>query len=657
MAFKAESPVLYVLTFGLAFAVLLFDLALPLGVAAGVPYVALVLLGLRARWRPYIFVLAAVATVLTVVGYLYSPPGGVGWIVLTNRGLALFAIWVSAVLLYRYREMAALASHAEALEHKKTELALDEKSTLLETTFENMSQGFAVFDAAFKLVAYNQHFLDLSLFPPGFIHIGTTWEDVLQFNAGLKSRDHQGGEEEFVRTRLQRVRDGECFSQHEQPGPNGSIIEFNRNPMPDGGFVVTYMDITERKRAEDEVHKLNKGLEEKSTLLEASLENMSQGIVVYDADLKMLAFNTKYIEFMDLPKELVWVGAPLEDIVRFQAERGYYGPGDVEDHVREREKSRRSGTAGAQLERTMPNGTVVFARREPMPHGGYVTTYTDITERKRVEDQVRQLNESLEEKVEERTKELQAAQGELLKSERLATLGRLTGTVSHELRNPLGVIRTSFYLVRNSLKDLDPRIERAADRVERGITRCDRIIEELLDFTRGSELKLDTTLIDDWLAELLDELTVPEGVGIIRDLAAPGITVALDSDRLRRAVINLYENACQAMTGEGGKGGAAEERQLTIRTGLKHDRVEIRFQDGGPGIPDDVLPMIFEPLFSTKGFGVGLGLSVVKQIIDQHGGGIEVATEDGQGTEMCLWLPLAMPAAQAKTPQAEQSAA
>ncbi|MCH8161972.1 MAG: hypothetical protein IIB88_08770, partial [Chloroflexi bacterium] len=154
-----------------------------------------------------------------------------------------------------------------------------------------------------------------------------------------------------------------------------------------------------------------------------------------------------------------------------------------------------------------------------------------------------------------------------------------------------------------------------------------------------SKLKLCVTLIDDWLAELLNEQAVPEGVRIIRDFAAPGVSVALDRERLRRAVINLYDNACQAMTGEGVKGVAVAKRELTIRTGLKDDRIEICFKDSGPGIPDDVLPKIFEPLFSTKGFGVGLGLPAVKQIMEQHGGGIDIDSVPGQGARVRLWLP------------------
>jgi signal transduction histidine kinase len=117
------------------------------------------------------------------------------------------------------------------------------------------------------------------------------------------------------------------------------------------------------------------------------------------------------------------------------------------------------------------------------------------------------------------------------------------------------------------------------------------------------------------------------------------ITVPLDKNRFRRAVINIFENACQAMTGEGKEEAGTGERILTVRTREHNGRVEIVFEDTGPGIPPDVHGRIFEPLFSTKSFGVGLGLPVVKQIMEQHNGGIETEAEEGRGAKICLWLP------------------
>ncbi len=263
----------------------------------------------------------------------------------------------------------------------------------------------------------------------------------------------------------------------------------------------------------------------------------------------------------------------------------------------------------------------------------------DVTERRMAHDE-------LERRVEERTAELRAAQAGLLRQERLATLGQLTATVSHELRNPLGVIQTSTFVVRDNLKGCDPRVGRSLERIERSVIRCDRIIEELLDYTRIRQLEPEPTPIDTWLEGVLEEQALHTDITLRREFGLAGVKVFLDHDRFRRAVINVFDNACQAMVGDdndkvGDDNGKIVEGAhiLTIQTSKSNGRIEVVFEDNGPGIPLDVLPKIFEPMFSTKGFGVGLGLPVVKQIMEQHGGGIVIDSGQGRGTRACLWLP------------------
>lgn len=266
----------------------------------------------------------------------------------------------------------------------------------------------------------------------------------------------------------------------------------------------------------------------------------------------------------------------------------------------------------------------------------------DITERKRIEQELAQLNAELEERVEERTAELRAAQEELVKRERLATLGQLTATVSHELRNPLGAIRTSLYVVEKKTAQSDDRMAEAIGRINRSITRCDNIIDELLDFARIRNLRLQQLPVDEWLTALLEEQPVPEGISVRRNFDTGDVRVSADPDRLRRAVINIYENACQAMNANGAGSDTVPRsgHRLSVTTRLRQNRAEIIIEDTGPGITEDSPDRIFEPLFSTKNFGVGLGLPIVRQIMEQHGGGVEASNRKGRGARFVLWLPL-----------------
>jgi len=240
-------------------------------------------------------------------------------------------------------------------------------------------------------------------------------------------------------------------------------------------------------------------------------------------------------------------------------------------------------------------------------------------------------------RVEERTAELKHAQEELLRSERLSVLGRLTATVAHELRNPLSAIRNSVYALRELIASKGLALDRPLTRIERSIGRCDSIVTDLLDYARSRQLQCAPQVLDQWLSDVLDEQKLPSHVKLTRDLGAPGVVAAFDPDRLRRVVVNLVDNAAQSMPDSERDARALE---ITVATRQNGDSIELVVTDTGPGIAPDVLPRIFEPLFSTKSFGTGLGLPTVKQIVEQHGGKIELSSELGVGTRAVVRLPL-----------------
>jgi signal transduction histidine kinase len=244
-------------------------------------------------------------------------------------------------------------------------------------------------------------------------------------------------------------------------------------------------------------------------------------------------------------------------------------------------------------------------------------------------------NERLEQRIDERTQELRAAQDELLKKERLSAIGQITATVAHELRNPLSAIRNSTFVLKELSATAGRAIERPVNRIERSIERCDRIVEELLDYTRGGKVNPEPRRLDQWLAELAGDLTRPQGGKIELDLRAGDARVRIDPERFRRVAINLVDNAVEAMV------AAPREAppRLVIRTRAEGGSAVIEIEDNGPGIPHAHLTRVFEPLFSTKSFGTGLGLPTVKQIVEQHDGTIELQSREGEGTRATIRLP------------------
>lgn len=260
-------------------------------------------------------------------------------------------------------------------------------------------------------------------------------------------------------------------------------------------------------------------------------------------------------------------------------------------------------------------------------------------ERNRAQESLREAQENLlnrQRKEKELVEaELAKTRGELVKKTRLATLGQLTATVSHELRNPLGTIRTAVYSVAEEVRGSTPRVDRALVRAERNIVRCDQIIEELLDFTRTKPPNPRPTDVDRWLHAVLDEQDVPDHVTVARNLTA-GVELAVDREQLRRCVVNLLTNAYQAMAET-----PPEDARLTVQTAAEDDRLLVRIGDTGRGIDREAMDRVFEPLYTTKGFGVGLGLPMVDQLMRQLGGGVTIQSEPGRGATATLWLPLA----------------
>jgi len=259
----------------------------------------------------------------------------------------------------------------------------------------------------------------------------------------------------------------------------------------------------------------------------------------------------------------------------------------------------------------------------------------DISERRATEVELANYRANLEALVQERSLQLEKTQAELVQKERLAVLGQLTATVSHEIRNPLGTVANSIYLLKESLPPSEnPQLARPLQLAERNVERCDSIISDLLDFSRQRAIEKLPVEIDVWLDELFAELSFPETIQVQKDFAA-ATTVPIDAERMRRVIINVVTNALQALDEVD-----VPDKTVSVRTRLSGERCEIEVCDNGPGMSAEVLDHIFEPMFSTKTFGVGLGVPIIKNILEGHGGGVTYHSEVGKGTTVAMWLPI-----------------
>jgi len=228
--------------------------------------------------------------------------------------------------------------------------------------------------------------------------------------------------------------------------------------------------------------------------------------------------------------------------------------------------------------------------------------------------------------------ELARAQRQLIQQERLAALGELSAVVAHEVRNPLGVIFNSLGSLRRLVRPVgDAKL--LLDIVGEEAERLNRIVGDLLDFARPSEPQLRPERLERVVDEAIQTALAqnPQGVEVRRETDPRLPKVPIDARLVRQAVINVAVNALQAMP----RGG-----QLAVRVRLDGGAVALEVEDTGPGIPEEVRHRIFEPFFTTKASGTGLGLAVVKRIVDGHGGELVVHTRPGAGTLFRIRLPL-----------------
>lgn len=376
-------------------------------------------------------------------------------------------------------------------------------------------------------------------------------------------------------------------------------------------------------------------------LLTAALENIDQGVSVVDGELRVVAWNPRYLELLDYPPGFVEVGRPVADLIRFNALRGMCGPGPVEEHVSKRLAHLRNATAYV-YERHHQDGRVLEMRGNPIPGGGFVTSFSDITEYRRTEQALREVNETLEYRVQQRTSELSAAKADAERANNAKS--RFLAAISHDVFQPLNAAQLFTHTLSHQLADSAGQLE-TVENVYSSLRSVESLLGGLLDMSKLEAGGLQPVLEPFALAELLDSLALEYGaMAREKDLTltcvSTGLWVNSDRQLLRRIVQNFLANAVRY----------TEQGRILLGCRRRGDKVCIQVVDTGPGIPPQEHQRIFEE-FQQLGRGnrategLGLGLAIAKGIAGLLDYSLEVRSTPGAGAMFGIEVPVTEPVA------------
>jgi len=380
-------------------------------------------------------------------------------------------------------------------------------------------------------------------------------------------------------------------------------------------------------------------------LLQGAIENITQGISVVDQSLKLVAWNRRYLELFNYPDGLISIGRPIADIIRFNAERGLCGPGEAEVHVARRLHWMRQGRAHTS-ERLFPNGRVIELIGNPMPGGGFVMSFTDITPFREAAQALTEANEGLEQRVAARTQELSQLNVALTEAKGTAEAAnqsktRFLAAVSHDLMQPLNAARLFSAALCHQEDGLSADAQKLVEHLDSSLRSAEDLISDLLDISRLENGKINPARQPFVLNELFDTLGA-EFKALARQqgltFRVRGSQLRIDSDikLLRRVLQNFLTNAFRYAKGP-----------VLLGVRRRKDELCLEVWDRGPGIPEDKQQVIFEEFKRLDSHqtraekGLGLGLAIADGLCRVLGHTLRVRSWPGRGSVFSVSVPLA----------------
>lgn len=390
-------------------------------------------------------------------------------------------------------------------------------------------------------------------------------------------------------------------------------------------------------------------------LLQATMENVSQGISVADADAHLVAWNGRYVEMFEYPPDMVRIGTPIAELIRWNALRGEFGATDTETQIAKRLAHMKAGTRYV-IQRQRRNGRVYEIRGQPMPDGGYVTTYADVTEYKHTEQQLLEAKQTLEQRVSERTLELSKALAAEAEAKRAAeqansTKTRFVAAASHDLLQPLNAARL-FASALGDTPDLST-VQTIAGRIEGSLRAAEEVLDDMLDIARlesgAMRSELTVFALDDVFADVERQFSpVAAKRGLNLRIRRTKVFVRSDRVLLRRLLQNLVSNALR-YTQRGG---------VIVACRPRAGRVEVQVWDTGPGIAEQHRDLIFNEFrgldrpspWGEKGLGLGLSIcDRIARLLDLEFG---LRSQVGRGSVFSVRLDREQPPALSPQPVA-----